>query len=264
MAKINTGTITVAGNGTWSSNAISLSAGAKRLYLRQNGTPLAGYYRDFTATLGIESGFPKVTTYAAQSPIAALVSPTFSTAGASMIVAAITYFNDAGSGSYNTVPMTVSGGGLSWTSAQAAADENFAAAATVWYAYSSGALSSVAITADLLKGANFTDAIIAVYSISGASSTIGASSGKAATTPSSNVDATFTAAAGSVLIWAGMHKQNATALTMLGNTTQDAQVGVASSQTIGHLTALSTAGSVTFGSSYNSANYCSVGIEVKA
>jgi hypothetical protein len=80
MAKINTGTITAAGNGSWSSNAIAHTAGPKRTYMYVNG--VQAMYRDFTASTGIVrdtgSAFPLSVTSSAVA-LASLSVPATST-----------------------------------------------------------------------------------------------------------------------------------------------------------------------------------------
>lgn len=54
MAKINTGTITAGGDGSWTSNAITLTVGANRTYMRVNGAQVL--YRDFTVAAASQFG----------------------------------------------------------------------------------------------------------------------------------------------------------------------------------------------------------------
>jgi hypothetical protein len=143
MAKINSGTITADGAGIWTSEAITLTSGAKRVYLRVGGTEVL--YRDFTvgaaASVSVAAGPWSVEANPASG--VALPCTITSTAGASLLVAMVCGNNSGGLGTSSSMASS----GLTWTKASGAfvaggGTGEWGGPVEVWYAYSTGALSN--------------------------------------------------------------------------------------------------------------------------
>jgi hypothetical protein len=123
----------------------------------------------------LDPGFPKVATISGTSGAASTtaLSTTFDVpSGGRMVVAVVVWGQWGGAGVW---PVTVTGGGLSWTSAaQTVSVVMFpnAVGVGIWTAWVSAATPGVTVTATRSNSVP-ADAILAVYSLGGASSTIG-------------------------------------------------------------------------------------------
>jgi len=145
-------------------------------------------------SVSIESGFP-VTTFGSASTTT-VVSPSFTTAGASLLVAMFHAYNDNG---VYTAP-TVSGGGLTWTRA-VGSGTGWDVDVEIWYAPSTGALGSTTVTVDWSGTGSSSMRRITVLSLLGtAASPVGTTIAR--TVGGTNLSVTLTGTTSGALLFA--------------------------------------------------------------
>jgi hypothetical protein len=124
-------------------------------------------------------------TQAATNGATSIVSPTFSTAGTNRLIVALVALTPGGNALTASWPITVTGGSLTWTEQRRdpwVSPYANLGGASIWTAFASSTLTSVAVTATRSGTPPFSSndriqGVIAVLAITGASSTVGAVNG---------------------------------------------------------------------------------------
>jgi len=185
----------------------------------------AGLCTNCSVPLALEAGFPQ-TTQLTGSAATTIASPSFTTAGASMLTVSVGQ-NNLNSGTLPLVTCVGTGGasGLTFTRLTHIEDAGTAVGCAIWYAYSSAALSSSTVSCTIPGTPSSMNAMIGVWSWTGASSTIGNSGISAAPSSStSNPQASVAAAATGSYVWGSVGEGNDTttlAGTAIAGTTID-------------------------------------------
>jgi hypothetical protein len=211
--------------------------------------------------LQVDGGFPVAATIQATTG-GSLTTQSFSPGGSERLLVAILLIDAAN----DDGEPTISGGGLTWTRRQRVTSDSGGTYAELWTAWSPGG-HSMAVSATLgsiISGS----AVLAVYSVAGASPIVGDASG-AAYTGGGPVNVTVTASGpGNLLVGGFKHGADETGLPPMANTTWDYTLIVPASDgnfAVGRLDGFTTGtGDVTFGSTANKGWGGAVGIEIKA
>lgn len=163
-------------------------------------------------TFNLDSGFPKVTAQTAGNTSSTIATAAFNTTGPSLIVAVAA----VGSSSQDAVPISIAGGGLTWTSqVDVPLTGTYAnwAGVRIWTASSSSSLSSATVTATFSNTGGHA-ATLAVYSFTGG--TVGNVAGATGTPNSDSArsgNIAITASAGAILLAVTLDGSSAAGLT---------------------------------------------------
>jgi len=222
------------------------------------------------AVVTLDPGFPKIATLSGTGGAAgmAALSTTFDIpAGGRMVVAVVVWGQHSGA---DVWPVTVASGGLSWASAaQSVSFGGYpdAVGVGIWTAWASAAMSSVTLTATR-SNAVPADAVLAVYSLEGASSTIGATGTTNGFGTAAPLSVALSSVAAGSFVALGLLDGNGTSGVRgntLATTTYDASLASGSGDgiAVGHLkTPLTASGPLTVGQDETSLQF-DVGVAVE-